>query len=107
MMNDPTVMEASRVLAEQISEQSEDKNANVENAFRRIVLRKPQAKEFSMIMDYYNEQLDLFKAGKLNEKSTLNVGEYAHAKKIDRKSAAALMKTISLIYNLEEVLSKS
>ncbi len=107
MMNDPTVMEASRVLAENLTaEKMDDKNA-LENAFRRIVLRKPKEKELATITGYYIDQLAQFRSGKLNVKTTLDQGEYIHNKKADPVKAAAMMKTILLIYNLEEVLTKT
>ncbi|HRE51757.1 MAG TPA: PSD1 and planctomycete cytochrome C domain-containing protein [Flavitalea sp.] len=107
MMNDPTVMEAARVLAEKLVRENNDARSNLEKAFRLIVLRKPKKEEADKIMDYYNEQLALFTAGKLSDKKTLQAGEYAHIPDIDTKTAAAMMKTISLLYNLEETLSKS
>ena len=107
MMNDPTIMEASRVLAENLTaEKMDDKNA-LENAFRRIVLRKPKEKELATITGYYIDQLAQFRSGKLNVKTTLDQGEYTHNKKADPVKAAAMMKTILLIYNLEEVLTKT
>jgi len=107
MMNDPTIMEASRVLAENLAaEKMDDKNA-LENAFRRIVLRKPKEKELATITGYYIDQLAQFRSGKLDVKTTLDQGEYIHNKKADPVAAAAMMKTILLIYNLEEVLTKT
>lgn len=107
MMNDPTVMEAARVLAEKLVKENGNARSNVEKAFRLIALRKPKKEETDKIMDYYNDQLALFTAGKLDDKKTLQAGEYAHIPGIDGKAAAAMMKTISLLYNLEETLSKS
>ena len=107
MMNDPTVMEAARTLAEKLVKDNGNDKTNVEKAFRLIVLRKPKEKELEKINAYYNDQLALFNAGKLDEKKTLKVGESAHIANVDSKTAAALMKTITLMYNLEETLTKS
>ena len=41
-------------------------------------------------------------------KNTLEVGEYAHpVKKYNASETAALMKTILILYNLEETITKS
>jgi len=41
-------------------------------------------------------------------KNTLAVGEYQHpTKKYNEAEAAALMKTILILYNLEETITKS
>ena len=67
---------------------------------------KPTDKEIAVIDSYYKEQLDLFKQKKLDAATTLKEGEYPMNKKLDEAEFAALMKTISAIYNLEEAITK-
>ena len=107
MMNDPTVLEASRVLAERLVKESDDAETRVEKAFRLILARRMKESEKKTIMSYYTGQLAEFESGSLDIKSTLDIGEYRHITGIDQKTAAALMKTITLMYNLEETLSKA
>jgi len=60
MMNDPLVLEASRVLAQKlVSERSSDEE-KITKAFRSIVCRKPSQKELAILKKYYDEQLLLF-----------------------------------------------
>ena len=61
-MNDPTVLEASRVLSENLLAQNPPAQTTPDNnllttAFRTIVCRRPSPKELSVLTDYYHEQL--------------------------------------------------
>ncbi|MES1217643.1 MAG: DUF1553 domain-containing protein, partial [Bacteroidota bacterium] len=106
MMNDPTVLEASRVLAQKLVNEQSAVNDKIFKAFRLIVCRKPTDAETKILQDYYAEQLQLFKDKKLNAQLTLKVGEYKMDEKADPVVSAALMKTINTIYNLEETITK-
>ncbi len=107
MMNDPTVLEASRVLAQNLMQEKGDTEAKITKAFRRIVCRKPTEKELAILKGYYAEQANLFRQKKLNSAKTLDVGEYPTAKIADRASWAALMQVVSTIYNMEEAITKT
>jgi mono/diheme cytochrome c family protein len=107
MMNDPTVLEASRVFAQKLITQKIPLKQQLEKAFRTIICRLPNQKEMEILEKYYQEQLNLFKSKKLNAFQTLNVGEYALNTKIDLNASAAMMKVISTIYNMEEAITKS
>lgn len=107
MLNDPTVLEASRVLAERLSMERVTPQEKITEAFRRIVCRKPAEKELKTLVDYYNEQLEQLTSRKLDAGKTLAEGEYPHEKNVDVNNAAALMKLITVIYNLEEAITKT
>ncbi|TKK69212.1 DUF1553 domain-containing protein [Ilyomonas limi] len=107
MMNDPTALEAARVLSQKLSAENTPANDKIVKAFRLIICRRPEAKELQLLQDYYNEQLNLFKQKQLSADTTLQQGEYPHDDKLDKNSEAALMKTISMIYNLEEAITKT
>lgn len=106
MMNDPTVLEASRVLAQKLQEEKKDEDYNITKAFRLIICRKPTDKELKIVKSYYDEQLQLFKQNKLSADTTLMQGEYVQDDKPDKNITAALMKTIGMIYNMEEAITK-
>jgi len=108
MLNDPTVLEASRVLAENISIHPQNIEDKIVEAFERIVIRKPSRFEKNKLLDYCEQQMELLKSKPLMVKNALAVGEYRHpVKKYNETEAAALMKTILIIYNLEETIAKS
>jgi hypothetical protein len=107
MMNDPTVLEASRVLAEKLSSEQGSAADRITKAFRLIVCRKPSDKELKTLQEYYNDQLQDFAQKKFDAAQTLQEGESRAEKIIDVNSAASLMKVISVIYNLEETITKT
>jgi len=108
MLNDPAVLEASRVLAENISVGNKTLEDKLEQAFETIVIRKPSRFERNKLMDYCEKQVAFFNGNAPVLKNTLAVGEYKHpTKKYNEAEAAALMKTILILYNLEETITKS
>lgn len=107
MMNDPTVLEASRVFAQKLMEENSSTDQKIKKAFRRIICRNATEKENSILKLYYDDQLQQFKQKQLNAVETLNVGEFAADKKLDANATAALMKLISMIYNMEEAITKT
>ena len=108
MLNDPAVLEASRVFAENISVGNKTLEDKLEQAFETIVIRKPSRFERNKLMDYCEKQVAFFNGNAPLLKNTLAVGEYQHpTKKYNEAEAAALMKTILILYNLEETITKS
>jgi hypothetical protein len=107
MMNDPTVLEASRVLAQKLVSEQSSAEEKISKAFRLIVCRKALDKELSILKKYYDEQLLLYQQKKLNALTTLKVGEYPLNEKLDLNISAALMKVVNTIYNMEETITKT
>ena len=108
MLNDPTILEASRVLAEKISLKKQSLEDKVQQAFETIIIRAPNRFEKNKLIAFCEKQTDYFKKNPSLIKSTLGVGEYAHPKaQYNEAETAALMKTILIMYNLEEAITKS
>ena len=108
MLNDPTVLEASRVLAENISTKSGDLDEKIDQAFQTILVRKPTRFERNKLVEYCKKQQEYFSKYPDLLKLTLAVGEFGHPKEAYQTlEAGALMKTILIIYNLEEAITKS
>lgn len=108
MMNDPAVLEASRVLAQHLLEDkaSASDEERITTAFRRILCRKPTQQELKILLEYHQDQLSQFQARKLDAATTLKPGEYPLNKDLDMNKTAALMKTVNTMYNLEEAIVK-
>ncbi|MFL5811232.1 MAG: PSD1 and planctomycete cytochrome C domain-containing protein [Flavisolibacter sp.] len=107
MMNDPTVLEASRVLAQKLVSENSSTEDKISKAFRSIVCRKPTEKELSILKKYYDQQLQLFRQKKLDVSKTLKVGEYPLNEKLDLNISAAMMKVVNTIYNMDEAITKT
>ena len=108
MQNDPTVLEACRVLAENISVGGKPLDEKIDQAFVSILVRKPSGFERNKLVDYCKKQEEYFKEHPDLLKLTLKAGEFKHPKEAyDALETGALMKTILIIYNLEEAITKS
>lgn len=107
MLNDPAVLEASRVLAERMAGRKLSTEDKIKELFQRIVCRAPTEKEVGVLTAYYETELKKFSTNKSKAERVLNVGEYAHEKAVKIDQAAALMRVISTIYNMEETITKS
>jgi hypothetical protein len=107
MMNDPTVLEASRVLAQHLLLDQKTIEEKIAQAFRIIICRKVSTKEMAILTDYYSEQLQLFREKKLNALKTLTIGDSPINKTLNLDESAALMKVVNTIYNMEEAITRS
>ncbi|HLX90985.1 MAG TPA: PSD1 and planctomycete cytochrome C domain-containing protein [Puia sp.] len=107
MLNDPTVLEASRVLAGKLTMEQNSAAEKIIKAFRLIVCRKPSDKELKTLEDYYDDQVHLFKEKASDAEKALDAGEYQQQKNTDESGAAALMQVITALYNLEETITKT
>lgn len=105
MMNDPTVLEASRVLAGILLRESKDLDFMIQKAFRMIVCRHPSSKEMEILKNYYGKSIQSL--ADADAQKLLRQGEYPQAKGLEAKPWAALMQVIATIYNMEETLSKT
>ena len=104
MMNDPAVLEASRVLAAKLLEEESNAQEKIIKAFRLIICRMPREKEIAMLQNYFDGELKNISSTAAN--SLLDVGEYPIPQKIDPIKLAAMMQVVSSIYNLEEAIMR-
>jgi hypothetical protein len=107
MLNDPHVLEASRVLAEKLMQEETGLEEKIEQAFQRIVCRPIRTEELNLMLLHFEEEKAVFIGEPERAEALLNVGEYLRADIEDKEALAALMQTIHLIYNMEEAITKS
>lgn len=105
MMNDPTVLEASRVLATQLLSEESALDEKIYKAFRLIVCRKPLKEEMSLLREYHARELENLTLQQSAE--LLDTGEYPLPENADRVRLAAMMLLVNSIYNLEETITKT
>jgi mono/diheme cytochrome c family protein len=107
MLNDPLVLEASRVLANNlISEGKADEEA-IKEAFFRILCRAPKEEELALLLEYHDEELKRFKQQPEIILETVEAGEFPLDQYSDRPETAALMQVVVAIYNVEEAITKT
>jgi len=107
MMNDPTVLEASRVLAGRLLQDDSPLEDKIQKAFRLITGRKADSTEMGILRAYYKEQVQVYNRDTVTAEKLLKVGEYQFPQDNERVPWAALMQTLQIIYNLEETITQS
>jgi hypothetical protein len=108
LLNDPQLMEASRVLATKlISKYPGDVKGVIAQAFRRITCRTPVKKETDLLEQFYATELAKYQDNTTAARAVLDVGLHPQNKAVNDAQAAAMMLTIQTIYNLDETISRS
>jgi hypothetical protein len=107
MMNDPMVLEASRVLATKLSEKYSNSDQAITEAFKRIVCRELKSEENQLLQNYYSAELKHFQTTPKDAAAILDVGEFPIHPQAITPQNAALMQVIVSLYNLEETITKS
>jgi hypothetical protein len=107
-MNDPQLLEASRVLAEKIMlEGGNTIEGKIAYAFRLATARKISDKETKILKGLYEKELARFKKDSKTTAAYLNIGEYAINRNLNPYEIAAYAVVINTILNLDETINKS
>jgi hypothetical protein len=109
LQNDPTYVEAARVLATRLlAECRPDSSERVRLAFRRILGRSPDAKETAALTKLYDRQFAEYRTDPAAARALLRVGDsLAPARKLaDPAELAAWTTVVSAIFNLDEAITK-
>jgi len=107
IMNDPAILEASRVYAERLSRRPLTDKERIEFAFRGILCRKPGSDELDQLVEYFHLEKLRFAAAPALAEARLQVGEFPRSEGLDAATTAALMQVIHTLYNLEETITKT
>jgi hypothetical protein len=106
MMNDPMVLEASRVLAERLMLENASRQERISKAFRLILCRKAAEKEMKLLETYFEDEKKYYAAEGEKALGKLKAGEYKHEESKDVPETVALMQVISTLYNTDEAITK-
>ena len=105
-MNDPTYIEAARVLATKALMQGKDFNARIIFAFRKATARQPSVQEVNLLRDLLSQQMTNFTKNRQAAEQLIKVGETPNDGKIDASELAAWTMVVSAILNLDEVVTR-
>jgi hypothetical protein len=105
-LNDPTWVEASRVLAEKSLVASASLDGRLTFAFRRVLGRKPTAYDLEALERMHGRQLAVYRADAEAAKHFLGVGESPRNESLDVAEHAALTGVCLAIFNLDEALTR-
>ncbi|UZR99344.1 DUF1553 domain-containing protein [Chondrinema litorale] len=107
LLNDPQFVEASRIIAERMMKESDEKIENqIQLGFRLLTGRKAGSDEMSILARLYEAELEAFKSGESNANELLATGEKARDKSLDTNELAALTMVASTLMNFDETVFK-
>lgn len=106
LLNDPTILEASRVFAQRLLKETTATDEKIKKAFRTIVCRDARPEELNLLVRYFDEEKAKFSRSPEKATQLINIGEYPLEGK-DVISLAALMQVVHTIYNMEEAITKT
>ncbi len=106
MLNDPTWIEASRVLAETCLTQASDLDSQLTAAFRRVVCRAPESGELELLRRMYQKQQAIYEADSEAAMQLLSVGASTRNDSLPTAHHAAMASVCLGILNLDEALTR-
>jgi hypothetical protein len=107
LLNDPTYVEASRVLAQRaILEAGKDPRARITYAFRLATARAPSKDEIKVLRRLLDGRLNAYRRDRQGALKLLAVGEFPRNPGLDVAELAAYTTVTSVILNLDETVTK-
>lgn len=107
LLNDPVILEASRVFAERLMKEQSTPEEKIKKAFQSVICREAKGEELKILLGYFEEERRKFNVVKEKAQQLTNAGEYPHSEINDIVSLASLMQVIHTIYNMEEAITKT
>ena len=106
MLNDPTWVEAARMLAQDTMKAHKDLDTRLADAFRKVVCRPPTIEESKILRRAYEKQEAIYKADPMGAKAFLSVGSAKRDESLDPSSHAGLSAVCLAIMNLDEAMTR-
>ncbi len=104
-LNDPTFLEASKVLGESMS-QEQNLTKSITTTYRKLTGVNPAPKEISLLTQLFQDQLTKFKKSPEKVKGWTNAGMYQLSKSDDLQVIAANAVVASTILNSDATITK-
>ncbi|MFM9910525.1 MAG: DUF1553 domain-containing protein [Chitinophagaceae bacterium] len=104
-LNDPTFVEAAKVLGEQISKTTNQQNG-IETAYRKLTGLTPGKKEIGLLMLLQQQELKKFRAYPTKITGWLKAGQYKIEKTLEPAVVAANAVVASTIMNSDATITK-
>jgi len=106
-MNDPTFIEAARVLAEKaIRESGGEPGLAIDVAFRNVLSRLPSPEERTLLLDEFWRRAQTFEQHPEHARQFLSVGDKSPADDLRPATLAAFTAVTSLLLNLDETVTR-
>ncbi len=106
MLNDPTWVEASRMLAEKSITAANDLDGQMTFALRRVLCRRPSEQELTALRRMFGRQLEIYQADPDSAVALLSVGATKRNESLDVTQHAAMSALCMAILNLDEAITR-
>ncbi len=105
-LNDPTWVEAARVMAQRVMQANDNLTAQLKSAAESVLCRTINERELAMLEAAYHKQLTIYKNDEAAGKALLALGESKRARVDSHPEHAALTQVCLAILNLDEALTR-
>lgn len=105
LLNDPSMVEAARVLAENVLKQEKEDAKRIEAAYRQVLLRAPKPAESERLLSLLAKLRDHYSKNEADANSFLKVG-IATPTAVPPAELAAWTNVMRVVLNLHEVLTR-
>lgn len=106
-LNDPQIVEASRVLSENTMRAKKGSEQDwIAIIFRQATSRLPNENELKVLTDYFAESKADFSAAPKRAEEYLNIGASKYAEDLPEAELAALTEVTNMILNLDEAMHR-
>ena len=105
ILNDPTYIEASKVLGEEMSREKNPDKA-ITTTYRKLTGRQPSSKELAILKALYQESVEKFRMYPEKTKGWLSAGLYRINVDADKTLVAANAVVASTIMNSDATITK-
>ncbi len=107
LMNEITYVEAARVLAQKTLEEGGSTVPDrIKYAVRKVLGRSPSAQELNSLVAGLNRRLKHFKDHPSDANELASAGDYPRDNKLDVAELAAYTTTASILFNMDETITK-
>jgi hypothetical protein len=106
LLNDPVFVEAARALAQSVAASENSVDEQLDEAFARVLSRRPRPEEHAALTSLYDAALQEFSTGGRSEEF-LAVGDAPPSNNRDPHALAALTATTRAILNLHEAITRN
>jgi hypothetical protein len=106
MLNDPQIVEASRVLAYQCIEKENDPGERIGMMFRLATSREINPDELNNLLTFFKEEKSKFEKTPKDAEALLQIGEYPQRDLLADPAMAAYTIIANVIFNLDETITK-
>ncbi|MEM6697460.1 MAG: DUF1553 domain-containing protein, partial [Bacteroidota bacterium] len=105
LLNDPTFVEAAKVVGENMA-RTENPKAAITEAFTLLTGKQPNDRELELLLEVRNQEYEIFKKHPEKSKGWLEAGEYELDPNLDKQLIAANAIVASVILNGDVAITK-